>query len=352
MDKIWWEKTENARKFLSAATGILAGGRSVVLCLPERLPWRETMRDVLRKLLRENFSGTTYEIEAVDAGEKPQKYVMNNFCENKSGFRPYGDEPYAKFLAASEDISLNTACLWIQDANDAQADAWFKFMDDYHKFLADKIGGVFLLESGANFSKRSVNGVEILSYDRTIGDYDSFAFNILLASEFCNDNDLMKQYLAELVTQLVGNDVELGAACVKRSEDFLRNPREVFKEILITENFSSTKSEKDIEFAIWLTQMKLIFPLVEIFRHKLIKNYHANISDALPCNSSYGERVEIPEQVELGTLMFLVNSGRLRFDKFDWDELISYRYVRNSLAHLKTLAFDDLQKVFDKNSRR
>lgn len=355
MDKIWWEKTEGARKFLSTTTEILAGGRSVVLRLPEHLPWRETMRAVLKQMLWENLSGDICEVIAPDIDETPQKYVMDNFCENKAGFRPYGDEPYAKFLAESNDISLNTACLWIQDADEIQADAWFKFIAGYHSFLGDKRGGVFLLETADNFSGHGDRGVEVLSYDRELSEYDSFAFNILLTSEFCRGNNLMKQYLAELVTCLVGSDVELGAACVRRGDDFLKSPRRVFDDILNEENFSSNKTEEDIDFAVWLTQLKLIFPLVETFRRKLIKNYHAAISDALPCDYGYGdkkERIETPEQAELGALMHLVNEKRLRFSKFDWDELISYRYVRNSLAHLKTLSFDEVQRLFDQNARR
>lgn len=353
MDKIWWEKTDGARKFLAETIQILLGGRSVILCLPKNLPWRDTMHEVLRRLLREKFTGTTREVKSVDVGDNPRKYVMKNFCENKSGFRPYGDEAYAEFLAeaAGTDISLNTTCLWIQNS-ESETDDWFDFIEEYHKFLDDRRGGVFLLETSDNFNVRSSKGIEILSYDRKISDYDNFAFHILIASEFCRENDLTKQYLAELVTQLVGNNVELGAACVKHGNEFLKNPRKVFTEILNAENFSSTKTEEETDFAIWLTQLKLTFPLIEIFRRNLIKNYHAAISSALPCNSGYGERIEMSEQAELGTLVHLVNLKQLWFNKSDWDELTNYLSVRNRLAHLKTLPFDELQRIFDKNSSK
>lgn len=351
MNKIWWQKTDGASRFLSEAAEILSGGRSVVFSLPARVPWLETMREVLFDLLNEKFSGVR-EIETIDAQEipkAPRKYIINNYCPNKEGFRPYDNEAYAEFLADSPDSLLIERCLWIQNADDLQAADWFDFIVDYHKFLGGRSGGVFILETSGDFPLQTSAGVEILSYANKITEYDSLAFNILTAAEFCRDNHLMKQYLAELVTRLAG-DVELGAACLEFSGEFLKNPHEVFKNIAEEKNFA-VQSDEDIDFAIWLTQLQSVFPLVETFRRRLIKKYYSAIAAALPCNSGYFE-VEQPEQAELGTLRFLINSRRLWFDKPDWDELLSYREVRNKLAHLEILPFDELQLIFDKNSRK
>lgn len=348
MDKIWWLKTDGAFRFLAEATKNLSGGRSVVFCLPKRVPWRDTMREVLRDLLNRKFSGVR-EIETLNAqkiSKSPAKYVMNNFCPNKEGFRPYGNEAYAEFLAQSPDTLLNERCLWIRNADSAQIEEWFAFIADYHKFLSGRSGGVFILEATDDFAKQiPPQGVKIFDYANRITQYDCFAFNILTAAEFCKENHLTKQYLAELVTRLAGSDVELGSACLRRSSEFLRTPRDVFKSI------SPQTSDEDIDFAIWLTQLQLIFPLVETFRRQLIKKYYTAISAALPCDSGFYEKIEQPEQAELGTLRFLISSRRLWFDKPDWEELLSYREVRNKLAHLEILPFDELQRLFEKNSR-
>lgn len=352
MDKIWWKKTDGASRFLSEAANVLNRGRSVVFSLPEHVPWLDTMRNVLLDLLNAKFSGVR-EIEILDAkkiAKAPQKFVMNNFCPNKTGFRPYGDKAYAEFLAESPNNLLIERCLWIQNADAIQAAEWFDFIADYHRFLNGRSGGVFILETINEFSEQTRAGVEIFSYADRITEYDCFAFNILTAAEFCRANNLTKQYLAELVTRLVGGNVELGAACLSRSVEFLREPRTVFKNILADENIPP-QSDEDIDLAIWLTQLKLVFPFVETFRRRLIKKYYSTIAEVLPCNSGYYE-IEQPEQAELGTLRYLINARRLWFDKPDWDELLSYREVRNKLAHLEILPFDELQLIFAKNSGR
>ena len=340
--KIWWEDLNGPRRFLVEAAEKLSSGRSVVLCIPERVPWPNIMRDVLEKLLLKG----TQTIKVVDADNlsvEPQEYVLENFCGNKDGFRAYSPKAYAKFLAGSTGIELNDSCLWIRKAAPAQVEQWFEFIADYQNFLAGRKGGVFLLESEDNRSVKS--DVEILSYTKKVSDYDSFAFNIFAAADFANENHLMKQYLAELVSALTEGDVEFGAACIEKSDDFLKNPDEVFEDLLWEGRFTSGKSTDDIEQAIWTTQLKLIFPLVETFRRNFIRRYEEQIKNTPPFISA-------PEEVEIGQLYGLFNQRRWLLLDSDADDLEFYREVRNKLAHLRVLPFDELQKLFEKNSRR
>lgn len=339
--KIWWEDLNGPRRFLVEAAEKLSTGRSLVLCLPKFVPWLEMMRDVLEKLLRRGTQTINF-VDAKNISIEPQEYVLKNFCANKNGFRPYSKKAYAKFLAESKGIALNDSCIWIRNASSAQIEQWFSFIVDYQKFLNGKRGGVFLLEADENFSVKA--GVEIFSYAEKISDYDSFAFNIFAASDFANENHLMKQYLAELVSALTEGDVEFGAECIGRSDALLRNPDEVFGDILWEGKFTSGKSTEDIERAIWMTQLKLIFPLVETFRRNFIRQYAEQIKNTPPYYST-------PEEVEIGQLYGLFNQRRWLIGESDCDDLEFYREVRNKLAHLKTLPFDELQKIFEKNSR-
>lgn len=340
--KIWWEDLNGPRRFIVEAAERLSSGQSVVLSLPEHVPWSEMMREVLEKFLRKGTQ-TINVVDAENISSEPQEYVLKNFCANKDGFRPYSKKAYAKFLAESSGIALNDSCLWIRNATPAQVEKWFSFIADYQSFLNGKRGGVFLLEASGDFSGKS--GVEILSYEEKISGYDSFAFNIFAAADFANDNHLMKQYLAELVSALTEGDVEFAAACIDRSNDFLKSPDVVFENILNEGKFTSKKSLEDIDQAIWMTQLKLIFPLVETFRRNFIKQYEEQIKNTPPYYS-------VPEEVEIGQLYGLFNQRRWLINEFDNNDLEFYREVRNKLAHLVTLPFEDLQKIFEKNSRR
>ena len=340
--KIWWEDLNGPRRFLVETAEKLSSGKSVVLCLPERVPWSNIMREVLEKLLRKGTQTINF-VNAENISVEPQEYVLKNFCANKDGFRPYSKKAYAKFLAESTGIALNNSCLWIRNAATAHLEQWVAFVADYQNFLNGKRGGVFLLEASENFSGRA--NVEIFSYTEKISDYDSFAFNIFAAADFANENHLMKQYLAELVSAFTEGDVEFGAACIDRSDDFLKNPGEVFEDILWEGKFTSGKSTDEIERAIWMTQLKLIFPLVETFRRNFIKQYEEQVKNTPPYYST-------PEEVEIGQLYGLFNQRRWLIGENDADDLEFYREVRNKLAHLRTLPFEELQKIFEKNSRR
>lgn len=344
MDKIWWEQLNGPSRFIRDAAGHLTNGKSVVLCLPEHVPWLETMREVFEKRLRK--SGTL-SVEVVDAENisEPPEYVFDEFCSDKDGFRPYKKGAYAKFLAERTGIALNSSCIWIRNAAPAQVEQWLAFIADYHNFLDGKRGGVFLLERQGDFHFNKA-GVEVLSYAQRISEYDSFAFNIFIAAEFGKENHLVKQYLAELVSALTEGDVEFGAACIRRGETFLKNPALVFENILSTDSFTSHKSAEEIDRAIWMTQLKLVFPLVETFRRNFVKKYELTIRNTPP---SYPTA---PEELEIGHLYGLFNLKRWLLEERDAEDLEMYREVRNKLAHLKNLPFDELQKVFDKNSRR
>ena len=343
--KIWWEDLNGPRRFLSDAAEKISAGKSVVLVLPRCVPWLPKMREVLEKLLRRG----TQSIRAINAqniSAEPQEYVLKEFCAKKDGFRPYSKKAYAKFLADSTGIALNDSCVWIRNATPAQFDQWFAFVVDYHSFLGGKRGGVFLLEvdDGWNFTGKTV-GVEIFRYADKIGDYDSYAFNIFAAADFSDENRLMKQYLAELISELTEGDVEFGAECINRSEKFLNDPDEVFNDILWEGKFTSPKTTAEIEQAIWMTQLKLIFPLVETFRRNFIRKYEQQIKDTPPYYS-------VPEEVEIGLLYGQFNQRRWLLSGNDGDDLEFYREVRNKLAHLRAVPFDEIKKIFEKHSRR
>ena len=340
--KIWWEDLNGPRRFLVEAAQILSGGKSVVLCLPERGPWLKIMREVLEKFLRKGTQAIKV-INAEKISDEPQEYVLKNFCAKKNFFRAYNPTAYAKFLAESTGIELNDSCLWIRKASSAQVEQWFAFIANYQKFLSGKKGGVFILEARDDWSAKS--DVAILSYKKKISDYDSFAFNIFVAADFANENQLMKRYLAELVTALTEGDVEFGAACIAKSDDFLKNPDEVLEDLLWEGKFTSGKSTEDIEQAIWMTQIKLIFPLVETFRRNFVHRYESEIKN-------FPAHHVPPEEVEIGALYTQFNTRRWLISEADANDLEFYREVRNKLAHLRVLTFDELQKIFEKNSRR
>ncbi len=334
--EIWWRQITGARKFLNKTAETLAGGKSAVICLSEETPWLEDMRIILREFLNKKFGGIKAVHEINSAETEPANFIFENFCsENvKAEFIPFGAKARVKFLAERNDITLNNTCLWIRDASESQAEKWFSFIADYHKFLRGKSKGIFLLETGANFDVADKAGVEIFSCEKEISDYDCFAFNIFIAAEFGKGDKFIKRYLAELVSNLTGLDVELGAECIKCGNDFLKNPR----------RFLKNKSPEEIERAIWRTQLKLIFPLIEIFRRDFVKKYESLLKKLLPVGLNSGKTIYAADEAELGDLYSILGGEHLQQE--DWEELKVHRDARNKLAHLATLSLEEVQAIF------
>ena len=336
--EIWWRQITGARNFLDKVANALANGKSSVICLSNSTPYYENMREILREFLNKKFGGikAVREVNAADISLEPATFVFENFCSDdiKSEFIPFGQNAHVKFLAERDDIALNNICLWIRDASTPQAQIWYNFIADYHKFLRGKAKGIFLLETGDDFALTGRNDVEIFYCADEISDYDCFAFNIFIAAEFGKGDKFLKRYLAELVSNTTGLDVEKGAECIKCGADFLKNPQK----------FLENKSREEIDREIWTAQIKLIFPLLEIFRRDFVKKYQPIIEKLLPFEMSSGKKIDLPDEAELGDLYSILGGQNL--PQNDWEELKIYRDARNKLAHLSTLTLEEIQTIF------
>lgn len=131
--------------------------------------------------------------------------------------------------------------------------------------------------------------------------------------------------------------------CVAKGTEFLETPYEVIQK-LVKETYRSdgglysfTKSKADIEMLVWEVQLKYIFPLVESYRKYFISQYNSAIKAVLPISNSYGEDVNLPEDIEIGTLSYLVRKGDITISNREHTELECYRDARNRLAHINPL---------------
>ena len=76
-----------------------------------------------------------------------------------------------------------------------------------------------------------------------------------------------------------------------------------------------------------------------------ISRYSSAIKNVLPLTTSYGEKVTSPEDVELGTLIYMVGKGNLNISSREYSELERYRKARNKLAHMNLLDIDELDII-------
>ncbi len=333
---IWWRQITGARNFLQKTADALASGKSAVICLSDATPWLDDMREILTDFLNKKFGGirAIRKLDASTVGTDPAVVVFDKFCGGnvKASFIPFGEDAHVKFLAKRDDIILNKICLWIRGASKTQAESWHAFIADYHKFGGK---GLFLLETGADFDASGKSGVETFSFESEVSEYDCYAFNIFLAAQFGKGDKSTKRYLAELASNVTGFDVERASEYIKRGNEFLKHPHAV----------ADNKSPEEITRAVWVTQLKLIFPQLEIFRRDFVKHYEQQIERLLPCHLGGGKIIYTPDDAELGDLYSMLGVESWRLDPDDWERLKIYREARNTLAHLGTLTLSQVETI-------
>ena len=130
--------------------------------------------------------------------------------------------------------------------------------------------------------------------------------------------------------------------------EFLNAPYETIQKVteeLVRsdgERYCFSKSQEEVDTLLWEAQLKYVFPLVENYRRYFVKKYYAFIKAALPINNGYGDQVMVPEEAELGNLMYLVERGGIPVSAEESMELKRYRKARNELAHMNLLSNEEL----------
>ena len=351
MDSIWWRKVTNASRFLDMIIEEIQEGQSILLELPADVPWYRTMRDLIEtELIRQNSTSEFRYI--VDSGEEPGEYLFQKFCkkEKQAHYRP--GIGYAEFLAKSEDILLQHCILWISGLDKEQMKRWYSFLEGYLKALGkQQRGAVFLLESREETGLSGKKGIKKHSYRKEIEHYDNYLFNMLAVSGL-KENELFKQYLAEAVSILLQEDMELASYCISYGRKFLAQPWQTLEEIAKEQrrsdgtDFQVRITASELQERLWEAQIKVIFPLLEKHRNKIIQNYQREIEALLPLNAAYGESFEEANEVELGVISYLAASGKLQMSYEDSCQVAKLKDARNTLAHLKTLRQEEVDEIF------
>lgn len=347
MDQIWWNHIIKAHAFLENIVKEAAGGHSLLLTLPDSVPWKSTFLDLIREqLLMENPKNKLEVIECPE--EEPGEFILQKYCKRETRAKYRYGVSYAQFLGKCQETVLNDRYVWVSDIPDEKVTKWLDFVSEYQKNVQDKTPGIFILEVHNDaMNRKSKKGIRSLGFEQNIGAYDKYAFCALASSE-TNCKEFLRPYLAEAVASVCGDDVELCAVCVAKGMELLNAPYETIQKVtedLVRsdgERYCFSKSQEEVDTLLWEAQLKYVFPLVENYRRYFVKKYYDFIKAVLPINNGYGDQVMVPEEAELGNLMYLVERGGIPVSAEESMELKRYRKARNELAHMNLLSNEEL----------
>lgn len=349
MEQIWWERVPNAMLFISDIVSNLIGEKSIILSCSGNFPWYSFMQASIKDIVKQQNSSRRF--ESISDVDDPGSYLLRKFCkqEKRASYRP--TKTYARFLAESDDIVLHERYLWVKIRNKKHLDNWTQFVSDYLRERGkNKAVAVFILEWTGTESISSKKGITSCSFDAYVSEYDRIVFCTLAASSV-KERTFIKNYLTELASNIIGNDIELCAACLRNYSEFMQNPFTTINRVLREEirsdgnPHSFEKSDVETSHLIWLAQIKSIYPVIEQFREDFVHHHFAAISKQLPINSSYGEEYNEPNDVELGTLKYMADNGRLVLLQKEYERLKTYKEARNRLSHLTPLTLDEIKEL-------
>ena len=349
MEHIWWGRVPNAMAFSLDIVHLLLDERSLVLHYSSGIPWRDYLiANIKEQVMQQNSSKRFEMIEHID---NPGKYLLKKLCksEKRAQYRP--TKSYALFFAESDDIVLHERYFWVTVDSADNLKAWEDFVSDYIIGRSKgKEKAAFILEWRGEKPNRSRKGIHVVSLEDYISDYDRIVFSTLAASSI-KGKPFIKQYLTELTSAVVGNDIELAAECLKEYQSFLIDAYSCVKKASFEkvrsdgQEYEFSKSQEDVARCVWMAQIKTIYPMLEKFRGEFVEQHASVIAKELPITSSCGEIYDSPADVELGTLVYMAGIGRLQLQNKEYKQLERFKNARNSLSHLNVLTYDEVRAL-------
>ena len=358
MDRIWWEQITNSRRLIEEVGGALVCGQSVFLGLPRGVPWYDTMQRMIADYVQMQQGMRAIRIiHPKELGNtKPGEYLWRNFCseELRAKYRPAIG--YAKFLAGAETSTLSQHYIWIQKSDESTTQAWLDFIYAYQEEIKNENAGnqtAFILEIDEDLLPPDAKAIKTVSYSRLIQPYDGFVFSMLIASNL-SGNEYKKKYLGELLTGIADGDAELSAACLEGTakQKILREPWNVLchiSEQKVRSNgtpFHLLKTKDEVDTAVWMAQLKIVFPIIEGYRKIFIEKHEPSLQSLLPYKDKMGYLVADVGEVEIGQLHYWASTAQLQVKDKERETLCVFRDARNRLAHLKQLTMDELDTIF------
>lgn len=348
MNRIWWNQVTNAVKFVSQITEALLDEKSILIKHALSIPWNNELEQTIKEFVKEQNSEKRF--ESIPAVNNPGEYLLNEFCkkEKRAAYRPI--KGYSKFLAESDDIVLHDRYLWVKIENLECLEKWMTVASDYIKERGKQTKAVFIFDMQNENGTTSKKGIKQFSFDDYIGEYDRIVFSVLASSDI-KENSFIKKYLAELVSNVSGNDIELCAECIKNYKEFLANPLLLLQKVCTDTvrsdgtMFVYDKTKEEVEHLIWQSQIKTIYPYLEEYREEFVRKYTGLIQKQLPISASYGEIYEDPKDVELGTLKYMVDNGYIMLSTTEYERLKRFKEARNKLSHLSFLSLDEIKAI-------
>lgn len=351
----------------------LRGDKSVVLHVPQDLPWRHEMRDILREELQSTLGTENLSITFLDAREElagkrePGKYLIDRFALRDVALH------YRPGMASAQDYLLRKGVLrneivWIKGLDAEDSRVWVQFCSGWH--VSSPSEGLFVIEDRCSEAEIPPSLVTI-GYSDYVDEYSAQLFNgfTLNSPKFDAYTTARKRYTASLLTNLCETDVEVAYALVEEHDLTGEDPLSAVRAVAESDRFESRGcgsskhilglirrgNEAEIRERIWAAQLEVLFPMIEGERLQIVEKLSEDISLLITEGriEQDGNEVTSPEDIELGSLVHFMrrdSNGKRAINVAEKDlqgRIFLLWKCRNHLAHHGCCDMDEVSQLLD-----
>lgn len=347
-DKMWWTSVPNSARFISDIIEAFREGNSVVCVLPEKCEWLGMMRSIILEGIHSGVK-KTYEVSGKDMGEAgPGEYLADLFLNQEMRVKYRTSVGYPAFLTRIEsETSLINSYIYLRDLSEQQTEEWLRFIKDYNTRHDPEAPRCRFIIEIMNRGCEEFTCGRVIRRASYLRNYD-ISILCMLAASGVNISDKMRNYLIDLSTLCSENDPELAALLISKGEDFLREPEKVLKEAAaesLRSNMEPFTLPEDTDNLIRRSQHRIFYPLIEEYRIDFIKKHENDFPPYETIVNAVGEPLGSIYEIELNTIKWLHDNGKLPLNKQEHEELKFIKQCRNEIAHLKVLEFSKLQRI-------
>lgn len=388
--KLWWDDITGPATYVRMIVDNLAEAKSVILIVPEDIPWHNQMYSSTSQAMREydpelllefidcqdeNFSDSTGKTNI-------PFYLLDHYAypDVKNGYRQSSGQSIQQYLV-SKKVLLNRI-IWVTNASAEQASEWIQFCREYR--AKKRYDGLFVIETTESVFNYGVRaGSNMLNYNEFTTYYDTLLFNNIVCSKQTGSMEWL-QYKATALALICNYDAELSGYMLNMCDFKAQSPidalRNMIDDSLYTQRYDVSRLSKEhpisvicsneinpLNHALWKAQLQVIFPMIEAERIQIIERYRDEIEEAVKTEyfdfnryinryvTQYGERLESAFDAEVGTL-YRMNHLRRASDtslylfflpnEDDRVHLALLHDMRNSIAHVEPCSVELVDQFF------
>ena len=358
--QIWWQEITGPKTFIANVTEHLLDS-SVIVRVPDDLPWRHEMRQEIQSELRERYDYTEISVNLIDAETDVKEnaeidaFILDKFAlgDVARQYRKKSGKSITQYIV--EKNVLQNDVLWVKGITGKSVKKWLAFLFTFN--ACSPKNGRIVLEIRDNIQYSKQNAVEEIDYSSYISDNNLQLFNSILLDRMPNISEGWKKYLSALAASLCETDAEIAEYFLNEYEQQPADPISILNAIAQDCDFARRGAAEgskhilslvrhdclsQIERRIWKAQLQVLFPIVEAERINLIERIQPDLAVLIREKEikQYGEEIMNPYDFEWGTLSYAMKLRNIdeeyylkSLSKADREEIKRFRDYRNNLAH-------------------